>query len=91
MNHLGNVLLLTKFRECFNGLELTFESIFGFYYCCLCISYIGSLLVNLLSFVGGGDLTFAKRIYHLCSENSLKIDNCHIDYKLKWKLKTVTR
>lgn len=46
---------------------------------------MGYLLVNLLFFVGGRDLPFGKKTHHLYNENSLKIDNCHIDCKLKWK------
>lgn len=52
----------------------------------------GFLLVNLLSFVGRRDLIFGEPPpphHHLCNEDSLKIDNCHIHCKLKWKLKTI--
>lgn len=62
MNYHRNVLLLTLKKE--NVLidwNSTFESIFGFCYCCLCISYIGYLLINLLSFGGRRDSTFGKK------------------------------
>lgn len=60
MNCYRNVLLLTLDQEkVLMDWNSTFESRFGFYYC-LCVSYIGYLLVNLLSFVGGRDLTFGK-------------------------------
>lgn len=52
-------------------------------------AYIDSLLVNLPSFVGEGFNIWEKNLPLMHNENSLKIVNCHIDYKLKWKLKTV--